>query len=157
MKRIIWTLIFIQFPSLCMYYQVVLSDWSNMINKFWKITNIFKHIRMNLMVIGASGPKTGRILKNTSLAVQEALTHCLQNPQNGRWVWKEVQLQVIWSSDHLSQNEFFDSFIPSMRTSKIQISPSWPQNSFRVWKGVYISPGDNCPHLVYFLLSKLLA
>ena len=125
-----------------------------MINKFWKITNIFKHIRMNLMVIGASGPKTGRILKNTSLAVQEALTHCLQNPQNGRWVWKEVQLQVIGSSDHLSQNEFFDWFIPSMRTSKIQIAPSWPQNSRQgLERGVHFSWWQLPPSRIFFIVQ----
>ena len=48
-------------------------------------------------------------------------------------VWKEVQPYVIGLPDQLSLNKFFDSIIPSMRTSKIkngrQGVPKWPTGS----------------------------
>ena len=49
-------------------------------------------------------------------------------------VWKEFKPWVIWPSDQLSLNEFFDSIIPSMRTSKIQNdrqgAPRWLSDIF---------------------------
>ena len=55
------------------------------------------------------------------------LTACLSKMADR--VWKEVKPYVIWSSDQLLLNMFFDFLIPSIRTSKIQNgrqeAPKW--------------------------------
>ena len=46
-----------------------------------------------------------------------------QRPLNPKWPTgsaRSLNLKLFWPSDHLSQNKFFDSIIPYMRTSKIQ-------------------------------------
>ena len=53
-------------------------------------------------------------------------------------VWKEVYPWVLGRSRQLLLNKFFDSIIPSMRTSKIQNGrQGGPKMADGVWKGVY--------------------
>ena len=71
------------------------------------------------------------IIIYTSLAVQGALAYRLQRctacntsppalSKVGDGIRKWVKSQVIGPSNQLLLNKFFDSIIPSMRTSKIQ-------------------------------------
>ena len=81
---------------------------------------------------------------NTSLAAPGALAHRLQRltvcntslpalSKMADGVRKYVKPYVIGHSDQLLQNKFFDSIIPSMRTSKIQNghqgASKWPTGS----------------------------
>ena len=74
-------------------------------------------------------------------------------------VWKGVQSQVIGPSDQLSLHKFFDSIIPSMKTSKIQNghqgASKWPMGSGKWFTLRFLgTPLNFC--LISYLIRALL-